>query len=127
MKVENKQIYEKLEKEKKIKTELNRLNKLFKDFPKVKKDALSGLLNEAAFLRVSIVEVKEDIISNGHMEVFRQGDYEYDRERPVVKTYNTYVKTYQSTMKLILDQLPKEVKNEEESELMKFVKEGLER
>lgn len=127
MKVENKVLWTKLEKEKKIKTELNRLNKLIKEFPKVKKDALAGLLEEAAFIRVTLTELKLDKLENGTMEVFRQGDSEYDRERPVVKTYNTYMKTYQSAMKIILDQLPKEVQKEEESELMKFVKEGLER
>ena len=127
MKVKNKELWSKLEKEKKIKSELNRLNKLFKEFPKEKKDILAGLLNEAAFIRVTLIELREDILENGVMEVFRQGDSEYDRERPIVKSYNKYMKTYHSTMKLILDQLPKEIQKEEESELMKFVKEGLER
>ena len=127
MKVKNKELWSKLEKEKKIKSELNRLNKLFKEFPKEKKDILAGLLNEAAFIRVTLIELREDILENGVMEVFRQGDSEYERERPIVKSYNTYMKTYHSTMKLILDQLPKEIQKEEESELMKFVKEGLER
>lgn len=127
MKVKNKELWSKLEKEKKIKSELNRLNKLFKEFPKEKKDILAGLLNEAAFIRVTLIELREDILGNGVMEVFRQGDSEYDRERPIVKSYNTYMKTYHATMKLILDQLPKEIQKEEESELMKFVKEGLER
>ena len=47
-------ISEQLEKEKKIKQEINRLKKLYKEFDKDKAKALEGLINNAAFMKVGM-------------------------------------------------------------------------
>lgn len=117
-------ISEQLEREKKIKQEINRLKKLYKDFEKDKVKALEGLINEAAFMKVSLEETRKDIIKNGLTELFEQGEQCFNRERPEVKIYTSFMQRYSGVMKQLIDLLPVEVKKEEEDELMQFLKKG---
>lgn len=64
------------------------------------------------------------MLKNGLTELFEQGPNEYTRERPEVKIYNSFFKTYSSVMKQLIDLLPKEVKEDESNELMDFIKKG---
>lgn len=117
-------ISEQLEKEKKIKQEINRIKKLYKDFPKDKSKVLEGLINEVSFIRISLEEIRQDLIKNGLTELFEQGEQSFNRERPEVKIYSNFMKLYSSAMKQLIDLLPPELKKEEEDELMNFVKKG---
>lgn len=117
-------ISEQLEKEKKIKQEINRIKKLYKDFPKDKSKVLEGLINEVSFIRISLEEVRQDLIKNGLTELFEQGGQSFNRERPEVKIYSNFMKLYSSAMKQLIDLLPPEIKKEEEDALMNFVKKG---
>lgn len=117
-------ISEQLEKEKKIKQEINRIKKLYKDFPKDKSKVLEGLINEVSFIRISLEEVRQDLIKNGLTELFEQGEQSFNRERPEVKIYSNFMKLYSSAMKQLIDLLPPEIKKEEEDALMNFVKKG---
>lgn len=117
-------ISEQLEREKKIKQEINKIKKLYKDFGKDKVKVLEGLINQAAFLKVSLEETKEDIIKNGLTELFEQGEQCFNRERPEVKIYSTFMQRYSNVMKQLIDLLPVEVKKEETDALIDFVKKG---
>ena len=61
-----------LDKEKNIKQEINRIKKLYKDFPKEKSKVLEGLINESAFIKVSLEELRDNLLKNGFTEVFEQ-------------------------------------------------------
>lgn len=116
-------ISEQLEKEKKVKQEINRIKKLYKDFPKEKARALEGLINEAAFMRISLEDTRNDLMKNGLTEIFEQGEQCFKRERPECKIYSTFMQRYSGVMKQLIDLLPaEEVKKEEEDELMQFIK-----
>ncbi|WP_251861959.1 hypothetical protein [Clostridium sp. Marseille-Q2269] len=117
-------ISEQLEREKKIKQEVNRIKKLYKDFPKDKVKVLEGLINQASFMKISLEEVKSDLIKNGLTELFEQGDQCFDRERPNFKIYTSLMKIYTNAMKQLIDLLPVEVKKEETDALMEFIKKG---
>ena len=52
-------------KEKEIKKEITRLNKIFKDFDKNKKSTIESLIQEVAFMRVTLKYLKEYINENG--------------------------------------------------------------
>lgn len=117
-------ISEQLEKEKKIKQEINRIKKLYKDFPKDKSKVLEGLINEVSFIRISLEEIRQDLIKNGLTELFEQGEQSFNRERPEVKIYSNFMKLYSSAMKQLIDLLPPEIKKVEEDALMNFVKKG---
>ena len=117
-------ISEQLEKEKKIKQEINRIKKLYKDFPKDKAKVLEGLMNEAAFMRISLEELRNDLIKNGMTELFEQGEQAFMRERPEVKVYTNFIQKYSVVMKQLIDVLPVEIKKEESDALMDFLKKG---
>ncbi|WP_099329895.1 hypothetical protein [Clostridium paraputrificum] len=117
-------ISEQLEKEKKIKQEVNRIKKLYKDFEKDKSKVLEGLINEAAFMKLSLEELRNDLIKNGFTELFEQGDQSFYRERPEVKVYTNFMQKYSVVMKQLIDLLPIEIKKEEADALMEFMKKG---
>lgn len=118
------EIYEQLEKEKKIKQEVNRIKKLYKEFNKDKAKILEGLINEASFMKLTLEELRIDISKNGLTELFEQGEQKFNRERPEVKQYTTFIQRYSQVMKQLIDLLPPEEKKEEEDKLMAFVKKG---
>ncbi|MDD6795363.1 MAG: hypothetical protein PUE01_08160 [Clostridiaceae bacterium] len=117
-------ISEQLEKEKKIKQEINRLKKLYKEFDKDKAKALEGLIYNAAFMKISLNELREDLLINGVTELFEQGEQCFKRERPEYKVYSTFIQRYSQVMKQLIDLLPVEEKKTEEDALMEFVKKG---
>lgn len=110
-----------LDKEKNIKQEINRIKKLYKDFPKEKSKVLEGLINESAFIKVSLEELRDNLLKNGFTEVFEQGEQRFNRERPEVKIYTTFIQRYSNVMKQLIDLLPVEVKKKEADELLEFL------
>lgn len=110
-----------LDKEKNIKQEINRIKKLYKDFPKEKSKVLEGLINESAFIKISLEELRDNLLKNGFTEVFEQGEQRFNRERPEVKIYTTFIQRYSNVMKQLIDLLPVEVKKEEADELLAFL------
>lgn len=117
-------ISEQLEKEKKIKQEINRIKKLYKDFSKDKTKVFEGLMNEAAFMKISLEELRSDLLKNGMTELFVQGEQEFMRERPEVKVYTNFIQKYSVVMKQLIDVLPVEIKQGESDKLMEFIKKG---
>lgn len=98
---------EKVEKEKKIKTELNKLKKLFKDLEKDKVEMANRLMQQASFMYVTLLELQEMINEEGSVDLFEQGSQKMIREHPAVKSYNSMIKNYSATIKQLNDLLPK--------------------
>lgn len=124
MQKKNEQLFEQLEKEKNIKQEINRVKKLYKDFPRDKVKAIEGLINEAVFMKITLQETREDLIKFGMTEMFEQGSQSFKRERPEVKIYTTLIQRYSNVMKQLIDLLPEQEKNEEKDELTEFLSKG---
>lgn len=114
-------ISEQLEKEKKIKQEVNRLKKIYKEIEKDKVKTFDGLINNAAFLKVTLDELKENLNRHGLTEIFEQGEQCFLRERPEVKIYTTMIQRYSNVMKQLIDIMPEDEKQEEKNELAEFM------
>jgi len=99
-----------LTKDERIKKEVRRLNRIYKDIDKDNKAIIDGLIQRAAYMRVTLEDWEEDIIENGVTEMFTQSEKTepYERERPVARLYNTMNKNYQSIIKQLSDLVPKE-------------------
>lgn len=99
----------KMKKETKIKNEINRLNDIFKDISKDTIKLVDGLIKEAAYMRISLEIMKEDLDENGWNESFTQSPNTpaYERERPTARQYINLNKSYQQIMKQLSDLLPK--------------------
>ena len=117
-------ISEQLEREKKIKQEINRLKKIYKDLPKDKAKVVEGLITEVAFMKLTLEELRQDIFLNGEFELYENGAQVVKRERPESKKYDARCKTYSSVMKQLIDYMPIEQKKEEEDELINFLSRG---
>ena len=94
---------------KRIKAEERRLSNAFKDIDEKRKTTTQGLIQRAAFMRVSLEDLEANLKKNGFTESFSQGNQEpYQRERPAAKVYNSMNAGYQKIIKQLTDLLPKE-------------------
>lgn len=109
------------EKDKRINAEITRLKNILKDLSQDKQDISDGLVNEAAFMRITLEDLKKDINENGAIDEMPQGNYSILRESPAVKTYNTMVQRYNATCKELFSLLPKEIPIEEDDGFDTFV------
>lgn len=103
--------YTKKKKDELIKTEITRLNKIYKDIEIKRKDTIDGLIERAAFMRISLDEMEMNLISDGFVEMFSQSENQepYERKRPTADIYNQLNNSYQKIIKQLTDLLPKEV------------------
>ena len=102
-------IYTEKTTQKRIEDEVKRLTALYAKIDKKKKSAVEGLIQRAAFMRISLQELETDLLTNGFVELFSQGDQEpYERKRPSADLYNTMNTSYQKITKQLTDLLPDE-------------------
>lgn len=110
-----------VQKSKAIKKELNRLKKLFKELPENKKKISEKLIDNAAFMSVSLEELKKDIILYGVKETYVNGKDQYGfKESVESKTYNTTIKNYMAIIKQLNEMLPEDKQINEDDEFDKF-------
>lgn len=100
-----------------------KLLKQFSALPTKQKNIVDGLIERAAFMRIMLAGLEEDIKKNGEFELFTQSDavQPYQRKRPAVDIYNASIKNYSSIIKQLTELLPAENENAED-ELLNFLK-----
>ena len=102
-------MYDKEERDKAIKKEKKRLAAIYKDIELKRKNTINGLIERAAFMRVSLDELEDSLNNDGFVEMFSQGEQEpYERKRPTADIYNQINNSYQKIIKQLTDLLPKE-------------------
>ena len=92
-----------LEQEKRIKKEVTKLRKFIKDLETEEQNMTMYLINELAFMKVTLEDLKEEVNENGVIDIMPQGEYSIKRENPALKTYNTMIQRYNSTLKQLDD------------------------
>lgn len=104
-----------------ISTEEKRLRKIYADMRADSLSLIDGLIQRAAYMRVTLEDYETDLDTRGYVESFTQSEKTepYERERPVARLYNTMNKNYQSIIKQLTDLLPKEL--QEGDDLMEFI------
>ena len=113
---------ERVLKQKQIKQEVSRLKKICKDLGKGRIKMVEGLINEAAFMKITLEETRQTLIEEGTTEVFKQGSQEFTRKTPALDVYTTLINKYSTIMKQIIDLLPEVERKQEADELTKFLK-----
>ena len=98
-------------KQREIKKEIKRLEEIYKDIDVKRKDLLPGLIENAAFTRITLKYLAEDLKENGTTEMFSQSENQtpYSRRRPEADLYNTMTGNYLKFIKQLDDMLPKAV------------------
>ena len=99
-----------LTREEQISKEKRRLNSIYRNIPKENKSIIEGLIQRAAYMRITLEWMEVDLDENGFVELFSQSEKTepYERERPIARLYNTMNKNYQSIIKQLSDLIPKQ-------------------
>ena len=109
-------------KQRRIENEKKRLNSIFKEVDSRKKRSLQGLIDEAAFMKATLYELKELIDEFGVLDEMPQGDYSILREHPAFKSYNSMVQRYTTVTEKLFNLFPKEeIKLEQDDGFSAFV------
>lgn len=81
------------------KSEIERLNTIYKDLPENKKKVAEGLIVQSARLRIRLDQLWKEIQKKG-------GTDEKGKERPAAKQFTALDKNYQSVTKMLLEMIP---------------------
>lgn len=110
-----------MEKNKRIKKETNRLKKLFTNLEKNKKKIAEKLIENAAFMSITLEDLKKDIVKYGVKETYVNGKDQYGfKESIESKTYNTMIKNYMNIIKQLNDMAPEDKRINEDDEFRQF-------
>ena len=99
-------ILEKDEKEKQIKSKLTKLNKIFREIPDDRKVVVNDLIQNCAFLAVELEDLQEKIKENGSVEKYTNGANQWGyKVSSASQAYNALAKTYTTNIKVLLGEL----------------------
>lgn len=90
-----------------INAERKRLEEIFGEIDEKKKKVVDGLIDECAFMRVELRELRERIVNEGVEDEMSQGQYTITREAPYVRTYHTMLQRYTTATEKLTGLLPK--------------------
>lgn len=95
-------------KEQRIKKELNRIKKIFKNLDEDKKKISESLMKNAAFMAITLEDLQAEINEKGCTEEYQNGQNQHGiKESTASKVYNSMIKNYTSCIKQLIDLLPK--------------------
>ena len=118
----DKNISKNRDKDRLVNNEIKRLTNLFKDIDGNKRLTAKGLIEEAAYMRTTLQELKKEVDKDGPIDEMQQGDYSILREHPALKAYNTMVQRYTNIIDKLTNLHPKgETKKEVDDGFDEFV------
>lgn len=91
-----------------IHRETARLEPLLELISEEKRELAVNLMDEIAFMRVTLFLLKERIQTQGATYEFKQGVQKMWVENPAQKSYNTMINRYTASLGKLSDLLPKE-------------------
>lgn len=94
---------------KRIKAEVTRLWSCLDGLPDETKAVLDGLVNEAAYMRITLEDWKSELDQTGWVELFQQSEKvnPYQKKKPMAEMYLNLNPNYQKIMGKLADYMPK--------------------
>ncbi len=90
-----------------IKAEIKRLKKIFANLTQDASAVAEKLIENAAFMAVSLTDLQRIINEKGYTEEYQNGENQFGTKKSSeVDIYNTMVKNFNATMKQLIDMLP---------------------
>lgn len=90
-----------------IKDEYGRLKELFADVPKNKQELCQGLLENAAFMKVALDDLRKVVTEEGAIKECVNGNgFTVLQEHPAQKSYNSMINRYSSVIADLAKILP---------------------
>lgn len=97
-----------VEKQKRIKKEVNRLRKLFKEIDENKKKLVLAMIDDIAFLTVTMQDLRESIVREGTTVEYKNGENQYGtKQSPDAQLYLAMSQKQTQAMKILLECMPK--------------------
>ena len=94
-------------KEERIQFELDRITKVFDSVPDKERSVIDPLLQNYAFMKVTLEDLQEEIIRDGITETYQNGENQSgQKENSKLKTYNRLIKNFESIAKTLMKSLP---------------------
>lgn len=113
-----------LEKQKRVKKEVTRLRKLFKEIAENKKKLVMALIDDVAFLTISMQDLRNNIIREGTTVEYKNGENQYGtKQSPDAQLYLAMSQKQAQAMKILLDCMPKNEKTAvQDDEFVEFLR-----
>lgn len=97
-----------LEKQRRIKKEINRLRKLFKEIDDNKKKLVFTTIDDVAFMTITMQDLRDRIVREGTTCVYKNGENQYGtKQSPDAQLYLQLSQKNTQAMKILVDCLPK--------------------
>ena len=108
-----------LTKEKRIRSEYTRMKKMFAAMPENERKFCDPLLQNAAFMCVTLKDLQESINENGTSDTYQNGRNQSGVKASAdLQAYNSLAKVYNALMDKLSAKLPKEVRKSKLAAMM---------
>ena len=99
----------KLKRETRIKREYQRLLNIYSELPPKQLELLDGLIQNAAFMKVSLDDMQVDINKQGATDEYKNGREQFGtKASATISAYNSMIKNYNATMNELDKKVPAE-------------------
>lgn len=99
----------KKKKETRISEEFTRLLEIYKDLPENKMKLIRPLIQNAAFMKVTLEDLQLSINKNGCSEEYKNGENQYGKKAAAdLQAYNSLIKNYNTVSDRLEKMLPTE-------------------
>ena len=105
-----------------IAIEIEKWNELFSEISDEKKEAAQRLIEQAAFMKVTLDILKVNIQLDGPTYKFKQGKQEMIIENPAQKSYIQMINRYNTVCNSLFNLLPEDKKKEEDDGFEEFLR-----
>lgn len=96
-----------LDKDDRISAEIKRLGRVFTKIDKRAKSAAKSLIENAAFMAITLEDLQVAINKNGVISEYQNGENQWGTKKsPEVEIYNAMIRNHASVMKQLTDLLP---------------------
>ena len=100
-----------LDKQKRIKKEVSRLKRLFKEIDENKKKLVFTTIDDVAFMTITMQDLREQILRDGTTVEYKNGENQYGtKQSPDAQLYLQLSQKLTQAMKILVDCLPKKTK-----------------
>ena len=112
----------KKEKDARIKKEITKLKRLFKDMDKSTMDTVYSLIKNAAFMAITLDDLQETINLEGAVSEYKNGENQFGTKKsPEVEIYTSMIEKYMKAIKQLSDLLPKQEQKPKSDGFNEFV------
>lgn len=94
-------------KDERIQAELARLMKIYQDLPENTLEVMLPLIQNAAFMKVTMDDLQEEIKENGAVETYQNGANQSGRKQAAaMQAYNQTIRNYNNAIKALSAKMP---------------------